>query len=357
MKALRFHAKGDLRVEEIASPGTPGPKEVLVRNRFVGICGTDLHEYLSGPIFVPREPHRLTGAMLPQILGHEFSGVVEAVGAKVASVRPGDRVAIMPVLAPDDDFVTRTGNAQLSEDLALIGLSTPWGGMAERALLPEANVAVLPDGVSDEQGAMIEPAAVVLHAADRAGIRAGSSVLVSGAGPIGVLACLAVRAAGAGIVVLSEPDPSRRAVAGRLDIADLLIDPASAGAIEAVRGASEGGRGIDAVLECSGNERALDFAIRAARKRGSVVLVGLPTKHSSVDVEAIVTKDLTVAGSWCYVPTMWPRVIALVASGRFPVERALTARIGLDQAVPKGFEVLTKGGGGALKILIDMTLS
>lgn len=100
MRALRFHAAKDLRVEVIPEPKRPGPGQVLVRNRFVGICGTDLHEYSYGPIFIPTEPHPFTGAYGPQILGHEFGGVVEAIGEGVTSVKVGDRVSIQPLVMP-----------------------------------------------------------------------------------------------------------------------------------------------------------------------------------------------------------------------------------------------------------------
>src|SRR6218665_375124 len=100
MRALRFHAAKDLRIEDIPEPKRPGPGQVLVRNRFVGICGTDLHEYSYGPIFIPTEPHPFTGAHGAQVLGHEFGGVVEAVGEGVTSVEPGDRVSIQPLVMP-----------------------------------------------------------------------------------------------------------------------------------------------------------------------------------------------------------------------------------------------------------------
>jgi (R,R)-butanediol dehydrogenase/meso-butanediol dehydrogenase/diacetyl reductase len=214
MKAARFHAWRDVRVEDIpAPPEALGPHEVLVRNRFCGICGTDLHEYAHGPIFVPKQPHPWSGAVLPQILGHEFGGVVTAVGAAVQNLSPGDRVAIQPHMASADDYYVRRGLTQLSEKLAIAGLSAKWGGFADYAVVNDYNAVVIPDAVSDEMAALVEPAAVAIHAADRARIRAGDSVLVVGAGPIGQLQVMAARAAGAALIFLADTNDRRLAMA------------------------------------------------------------------------------------------------------------------------------------------------
>jgi (R,R)-butanediol dehydrogenase / meso-butanediol dehydrogenase / diacetyl reductase len=354
MKALRFHAKGELRIEDIANASRLAPGEVRVRNSFCGICGTDLHEYLAGPIFIPVEPHPVTRTQAPQILGHEFSGRVVEVGSEVSTVVPGDRVSIQPLVAPADDFFTRRGQGQLANGLALVGLSWPWGGMAEEAVVPEGNVFRLPDSVTDEQGAMIEPAAVVVHAVDKGRISAGCSVLVTGAGPIGALACLAAAAAGATTILVSETNPKRRERSRELGVVTEVIDPASPGAAgRAIAAHTEGGYGVDVALECVGHELALGTCIEAVRKRGTIVQVGLLVKPGLVDISALVTKDITLQGSWCYETTMWPRVIGLVASGKLPVERAISARVGLNDAVRGGFEVLTQPGAAALKILIQ----
>lgn len=353
MKALRFHARRDLRIESIASPGALGPNDVLVRNSFVGICGTDLHEYAAGPIFIPVEPHPVTGQHGPQVLGHEYSGRVVEVGEAVTSVRPGDRVSIQPLIAPQNDFYRRRGYAQLADGLALVGLSWPWGGMAEQSVVPEENLARLPDAVSDEQGAMIEPAAVAVHAVDKGRVAAGNSVLVTGAGPIGALVCLAASAAGATTILVSEPNPARRERVMQLGCVTEAFDPASPSAAAAIAAHTEGGHGVDVAIECVGNDAALATCIGLVRKRGTIVQVGLLVKPGLVDVSALVTKDITLEGSWCYETTMWPRVIGLVASGKLPVERAISARIGLDDAVRHGFEVLTAPNAAALKILIQ----
>ncbi|MDX6378719.1 MAG: (R,R)-butanediol dehydrogenase / meso-butanediol dehydrogenase / diacetyl reductase, partial [Gaiellaceae bacterium] len=211
MRALRFHAARDLRIEELAEPGAPEPGEVTVSVVSCGICGTDLHEYIAGPIVTPVEPHPLTGAQNPQILGHEFAGDVVAVGPGVTRVAPGDRVAIMPLSYCGHCHYCVRGLQHLCATMACVGLSHPWGGMAALASVAEDQIVPLPDGVSYEQGALIEPAAVAAYGVERGGVGPGDRVLITGAGPIGALAALCARAAGAAEVYVSEPNPARRA--------------------------------------------------------------------------------------------------------------------------------------------------
>ena len=353
MRALRFHGVKDLRVEDVPQPDKAGPDDVIVKTAWCGICGTDLHEYMAGPIFIPTETDPFTGAKAPQILGHEFSGKVVAVGDHVTSVKAGDRVAIQPLVAPPDDFYARRGFGQLSAKLGMVGLNWPWGGFGEYAVLREPNVAKLPDEVSDEQGAMIEPAAVVVHAIDKGKVKAGQSVLITGAGPIGALTALAASAAGATRIIVSETNPLRRERIMELGVVDDVVDPAAADTRQRIADQTEGGQGVDVAIECVGHAGALGTCIENVRKRGTIVQVGLSVGPGMVDISMLVTKDITLEGSWCYPLTLWPRTIALVASGKMPVERILSDRIGLDEAVGRGFEVLTKPGAGKLKILVN----
>src|SRR5438309_887607 len=160
MKAAVFHAAHDIRVEDVPAPTRIGPGEVLVRPYWCGICGTDLHEYAMGPIVTPATPHPLNGAVLPQILGHEFSAEVVELGPEVTRVRVGDRVSAMPLLVDHACYYCRRGLDHLCVKMACVGLSYRWGGIAELAVLPERILTVLPDRVTAQQGALVEPAAV-----------------------------------------------------------------------------------------------------------------------------------------------------------------------------------------------------
>src|SRR2546422_7642321 len=148
MRALRFHAARDLRIDEVPEPSALGRTQVVVAPRWTGICGTDLHEYVAGPIVTPVEPHPLTGAQNPQILGHEFAGDVVAIGSGVTQVAVGDRVAIMPLAYCGTCAYCRRGLQHLCATMACVGLSHAWGGMAELATVAEYQVVRLPEGVT-----------------------------------------------------------------------------------------------------------------------------------------------------------------------------------------------------------------
>ena len=173
MKAVRFHGARDIRVEDVAEPTARlGAHDVLIKPITTGICGTDLHEYIAGPIVTPSTPHVYTGATNPQILGHEFSAVVADTGSAVTNVKAGDRVSIQPLISPRDDYFGRRGLYHLSPQMACVGLSWAWGGMGELAIVNDYNVVPVPKGVSDVQAAMIEPAAVAIYGTDRGGVTA-----------------------------------------------------------------------------------------------------------------------------------------------------------------------------------------
>lgn len=262
MRAAVFHGDHDIRIEDVAAPAGPGEGEVLLRPYWCGICGTDLHEYAMGPIVIPAHPHRLNGSQLPQILGHEFSAEIVEVGKGVTSVTVGQRVSVMPLLYCGSCYYCRRGLNHLCQSMACIGLSYQWGGIAELAVVPVSHISVLPDEVSDLQGALVEPGAVAAYGVDTAQVRAGDTVLITGAGPIGALASLYAYSLGANVIV-SEVNPTRAALAKSLDVGE-VVDPSKVDVAAWLKDRT-GGIGADAVIECSGNERALQTAVAAVR--------------------------------------------------------------------------------------------
>jgi (R,R)-butanediol dehydrogenase/meso-butanediol dehydrogenase/diacetyl reductase len=246
----------------------------------------------------------------------------------------------------------RRGLMHLSERLGVIGLSYAWGGMGERAVLDAANVYAVPEALTDLQAAMIEPGAVALYAVDRGQVRAGSSVLISGVGPIGALVLLAARAAGASAIFVSEPNAFRRSKAKELVPDIIAIDPRTEDVASVVRAHTEDGVGCDVALECVGNEKSLDACTVAVRRQGTIVQVGLHVGRASVDAMLWALKDITLEATWCFPVQSWPRVASLIAAGLYPVEKIITADIAAEDVVEKGFEALLDPAGQNLKIIV-----
>jgi (R,R)-butanediol dehydrogenase/meso-butanediol dehydrogenase/diacetyl reductase len=349
VRAARFHGRHDIRIEDVPEPTIKAADEVLVEVAYCGICGTDLHEYAVGPIVTPTSPHPLTGVTIPQTLGHEFSARVVEVGHDVSDVRLGDRVAIMPAIVCGRCEYCRRGLGHLCVKFACTGLSAETGGLAQLAVLKEYQVSRLPDSVSDVEGAVVEPAAVAAYGVDRVGVRGGDIVLVTGAGPIGVLSAMYADAIGAATVVIAEPNPNRAALARAMDIGPVL-DPTADGFAESLAELT-GGLGVDVVAECSGSTPGLATALSSVRRRGSIVQTGLHTRPATLDAMALSEKDVSLVGSWCYLLTDWPRIIRLIGAGKYPVAKAVTATIGLEDVVALGFDVLVDPRGDQLKVL------
>lgn len=350
MKAVRLHGEADIRVDEVPDAPEPGPGEVLVAPLWAGICGTDVKEFTGHGGSVAREPHPLTGAGLPLVLGHEFSARVLASGSPVDGVAVGDEVVVMPLQHCGQCLACLQGEYPHCVVKAWTGLSSPWGGFAERALVQTYQITPLA-GIPARAGAVIEPAAVALHAARRAGVGAGDTVFVAGAGGIGALTVLAARALGASAVYVFDVNPDRAAF-----VAALGADVLPVGAADDVAGHLKqrtGGLGVHVAMECAGKPGALDACVAAVRPGGGV---GIPAVHpgpTAVDVRRMTRDDLTLVGSVGYSRDSWERTVLLVRSGALPVERVVTSQIRLDEIVDEGFSVLAKPSA-EVKVLVQV---
>lgn len=355
MKAVRFHGQRDIRVEEISGPSSPlAADDVLVKPMVCGICGTDLHEYVSGPIVTSKEPHIYTGATNPQILGHEFSAVVLDVGRDVKHVTAGDRISVQPLITPRDDYFGRRGLYHASPCMACVGLSWAWGGMGQQAVIKGYNAVPVSNKVSDIQAAVMEPAAVALYALDRGRVNVGSTVLVSGMGPIGALVLLGAKACGASKIFVSEVNPNRLAKARELVPDCITVNPLTTNLLEFIRDQTEEGVGVDAAIECGGVEASLNACVDVVRRQGVVVQVGLHSRPASVDPMKWALKDITIEATWCFPTHSFPRVASMIESGIFPVEKIVTAQIAMNDIVEKGFEALLDPAGTQIKILVNV---
>ncbi|QIO22831.1 2,3-butanediol dehydrogenase [Haloarcula sp. JP-L23] len=355
MKAAVYYGPGDVRVEDVPTDDV-GPDDVRIDVAWCGICGTDLHEYLGGPIFTPAEPHPRTGESLPVTIGHELSGVVSEVGEDVTRLSEGARVVVEPNIPCHDCYYCEEGHHNRCENAAAIGLQTDTGGFAENVVVPEPQVHELPDDVSLKDGALVEPLAVGLHAVRRANLRPGDTAAVFGAGPIGLTAVHAAVDAGVKRLFVSEPQDGRRAIADRLG-ADVTIDPTAADPVERIRAETAGG--VDHAFEYAGVDPSFNAALRSTR-RGGVVTVGAVFEETTeTDLKEVVTTERTVQGSQTYAyPPLSHRgefdaVIQSLAAGDVDTDAFISATIDLDDIVSAGFDAITDESTDLVKVLVE----
>ena len=263
-RAVVWYGPNDLRLEERELPPL-GPRDVLVEVAACGLCGTDVHA-VEGLISFYKPP---------RVLGHEASGVVRAVGPAVRAVRPGTAVAIDPSLGCGACFYCHAGKPYTCPQR--IGYGNGW---ADYQVVAEQVVYPLPDGVPLELGAFAEPLSCALHAVEQSGLRIGESVVIVGAGAIGLLTLLVARRGGANHLIVSDPDPARRALAHRLGATD-VVDPTADDLTAVVRHLTEG-RGADRVLEAVGAAPTIEAAIDAVRPGGMVVVIGVAPTAAEV---------------------------------------------------------------------------
>ena len=351
MRAVRVHGLRDIRIDEVPEPGAPGPSEILVAPRWGGLCGTDVKEYVGPVGSVPDQPHPLTGACKPLILGHEFSANVVAVGSAIANVRAGDRVAVMPLRYCGACPLCLRGDFILCPQKAWLGISDRWGGFGDLAMVQSYQVTKL-GSLTDEQGAVVEPAAVSLNAVLRGGVASGDTVLIVGCGPIGSLAILASRVAGAARIYVFEPNPKRAAIALQLGAAANLEGERSK-QVQQIRDLTNG-MGVDVAIDCAGKAGTVNLCIESVRPGGVVSVPSVHPGSMEIDIRSVTRKPVSVLGSLGYTQEAWDRTVALIAAGRYPVERVVTSRTPRDEIVTGGFEALIDPGRGELKVLVEV---
>lgn len=350
MKAARYYARNDVRIEDVPEPVLE-PGTVGIDIAYCGICGTDLHEFLEGPIFVPAagHPQPISGESAPVTLGHEMSGVVNALGEGVTDLAVGDRVVVEPYILRDDVDTSPANDAyHLSPDMNFIGLGGRGGGLAERIVVQRRWVHPVGDIPLDE-AALIEPLAVGHHAVRRSGASAGDVALVTGGGPIGLLTAAVLKAEGV-TVVMSELSALRRQKALETGVADHVFDPLKTDVVAQVRDLT-GGRGADVGFECTSVQPALDTMVEAAKPKGVIVIVSIWGHQATLDVHQVVIKELDVRGTIAYVNSH-PDTIRLVQEGKVDLKPFITGVITLDHLVDEGFDTLIRHNETAVKILV-----
>ncbi|OJD38951.1 sorbitol dehydrogenase [Diplodia corticola] len=362
MRAARYYGKEDIRIEQIPEAST-GPNEIKVAPAFVGICGTDLHEYLSGPTFAPVEPHPLTKDAIPITLGHEFSGVIREIGAAVppaheaggrTTFRVGQKVVVQPTVYCGACGACRNGVENACHSGGFVGLSGGGGGLSDAVVVPNGAVLPLPDGVPLDVGALVEPLSVAWHATEAAGgnLTEDSTALVLGGGPIGLAVVQCLAAKNVKKIIMSEIAAQRQKFAREFG-AHHVLDPKTYDLATISRQLS-GGDGPDVVFDCAGVPSSLMTACAAVKARGTVVNVAIWQKEVPFQPNMLTFKEASYTAVLGYQRKDFEAVIENLANGHLKPRRMITGCIQLEDLIEKGFMPLINEKEKNVKILVEI---
>lgn len=343
MKALRWHGRGDIRLDEVPPPGSPAPGQLLLRVLWCGICGTDIEEWLHGPVFLPQDrPHPISGARTPLTLGHELVGEVAEIGSGVSGFVIGDRVAVDGLVSCGHCRWCLQGRTVLCAQLGQVGLTSD-GGLAPWCLVPAAAAVPMPPELDPAVGVLAETLSVGVRALRRAALTAGEAVTVVGGGAVGLLAAQAARAGTGTSVTVVEAHPGRRELARQLGIGTVLApdqaEPATA----------------DVVLDCTGVAAAVTRSVALAGPGGRVVLLGLTAEPSSFVSTDVVVGEKQIIGSLSHVlADDFTTAVTLLADGTVNGAALISHRVPLSDVLNDGFQALAENPAAHLKILVDL---
>ena len=323
MEALVLEKQHELNIREIQLNEPLGAHDVRIALRTVGVCGSDVHYYENGRIghFIVREP---------MVLGHEASGVITEVGSEVTHLHVGDRVCMEPGIPDPNSKATRLGMYNLDPAVRYWATPPVHGVLRPSVVHPAAFTFKLPDNVSFSEGAMVEPLAVGMHAANKAQIRPGDVAVVIGAGPIGILNALAALAGGCSQIIISDVQQPK------LDIAASLgpivpVNVTKESLVDVVMKLTDDW-GADIVFECSGSEKAASSVFDLICPAGRVVYVGLPGNPIPFDVVAASVKEARVEHVFRYAH-VYPRALALMGSGKLDVKPLITDTFSFSDSI------------------------
>ncbi|KXN81207.1 (R,R)-butanediol dehydrogenase [Leucoagaricus sp. SymC.cos] len=357
MKAARFYGVGDVRVEDIPEP-VPKEGQVKVKIAWNGICGSDLHAYLTTvPIYATEVPNVVTGETVPVTLGHEFSGSIVELGPGVDSNKwtPGQNVVIEPIIScrRPDCFPCAEGTHNVCPHVSFIGCSGWGGGLAEYIAVDVLYVHLLPQGIPLEIGACVEPLSIAYHSVKRSNFKPGQSVLIAGAGPIGLFLLKVVRSLDpTATILVSEPASIRRQFALEHG-ATHVFDPLKEQIPQAVRQIVPAG--VHVAFDAAGVQATLDSCLFSLRPRGTYLNVAIWETNATVNVNLILSRELNVTGIVGY-DHIHEEVIKLLAEGKFPnIEKLITRKIKLDDVVEDGLKRLIREKDQQVKILVSPT--
>jgi L-iditol 2-dehydrogenase len=340
MKAAVLHGIGDLRLETVPVPSY-GPDEVLVRVRACGLCTSDVHYLQHGRIgeFI------VTG---PMILGHEIAGDIVAIGDNVKNLAVGDRVAVEAGVVCGRCEWCKTNKYNLCPDIAFYATPPYDGAMSEYCVIRKDFAYRLPDNATYAQGALCEPISVGIHSANLTGLRAGDTVVILGAGPIGLTGIVAALGKGAGKVIISDLLPNRLAMAKQLGA--IPVDVSKEDLREVVMRETHG-LGADILWDSAGVRPALEAAPKLMKRGGDIALIAPIDTPVTFSLNDLQSREISVHGVMRYSIT-YPAAIALVSSGRFPIETIITKRFPLDDVLA-AFEAAAGKKDQVTKVLVE----
>lgn len=337
MRAAVFEGEGKVVVKEIGIPKVRYDNEVRIKISQCGICGSDIR----GLTVPPQYEYTKNIAF-----GHEFVGRVDQIGEAVDWLVKGDRVVIDPNIGCGHCYFCRTGNVLLCPDMVTLGQQLN-GGMAEYCVVPQTQLFKMPDSMSDEDGIFVEPMACVLNGVIRAALRPGEDVVIFGAGPMGLLHMLILRAAGAKNIIISEILENRRKFAKALG-ADICVDPESESLTKIVGRTTED-LGVDLAVDTVGI--LLPQAIDVVRKGGKIISFGInEQKKITFNQAKTVLKEINLIGAFAAKRT-FPLAMKLLGKKDFSVSKLLTHKLPLEE-VRKGIDLMKSGEGIKVSIVI-----
>ena len=337
MKALVFEGPMTMPLREAPNP-VAQKDELLISVKSVGICGSDVHGYIGKT--GRRKP--------PMIMGHELSGVVVEIGSQVSSFAAGDEVIVAPLQACGECLNCRAGLPNICTNRHVLGVDIP-GAFADQLTVKPSMVYRKPANMTWRQGAMVEPLAVGLHAAEITPIRLMDTVAIVGVGTIGLMTLLGARLKGAGQIIVTDMSEHRLDMARRLG-ADLCINVANTDPVAAVREAT-GGLGADVTFEAVGYAPTVQQAHAITRTGGNVTWIGNSAQLIELNMQDVVTRELTVRGAYGF-NTEFPRAIEAIASGKIDVMPLLEKVAPLEEG-PALVDGLAKGELDLIKVILE----
>ena len=350
MRASRLYGIRDLRLEELPRP-TPGPGEVLLRVASVGVCGSDVHYYVEG---------RIGDQVVttPIVMGHEFSAWVAGLGTGVEGLEIGQLVAVEPAIPCGECESCQHGHPNLCPDVRFCGTPPVDGVFREYTVMPAENCFPLPPGCGPDEGALLEPLGIAIHAVDLAHLKVGQTVAVLGAGPIGLLTAAMTRASGASEIYVTEPLAYRRQfaldyMANHVPVADAALNPDEVDVVAEIRQLTSG-RGVDVAFEAAGAPETPDQAAAVTRPGGKVILAGIPSDDTTTFTASTVRRKGLTIKLVRRMKHTYPRAIRLVSGGMVDVEALVTHTFPLER-IAEAFDMVAAYADGVLRAIIQVT--